>query len=225
MCVYLAENLPYCTKLYPVTSCAAAGERTSVSDIFEWAISTFPRFIDGTLPTIVADSYYMDNAVFESLTANGVPFICSINPVRFPGHCAALRSQANHEFWTWSGIRNIDSNYLFLQVSDHMHGTKYLLTNCFRETSQRLPRHKIPVWDEYKFAASACDILNASMAGHYWPFRRTGWERGIDDLVFTVVLFDIYNLHIFLNDGYTQQGLCQTMQNFAFSLYAHALSL
>ena len=223
VCVYIARDIPYCTRLFPITTCTTAGETTPVSDIVAWATMGIPKFPNGTIPTIVADAYYLDTTGRDLLLRQGTNFICAVNPVRFKVQTDTLREIVKGTTGEWAAMRNTTTGELFLHVHDKNRGPKYVLTNCFRPTTKKLQKGKIPVWDEYWYGASACDRFNAQMGKHYWPFKRTRWEHGIDDLLFTVTMFDIFNIHRVVNPGI--HILTEKMRELAFDLYKHALTL
>jgi len=224
LCVLLAQDIPFCTGVYPLTSCKAAGEKTSVLTLIEWAARKMHRLPAGKNPTLVADSYYLDTAGKKHLNDTKIPYICSVNPVRFRSQCDVLKREVGGSHGKWAAIQNSGTGELAVHVMDPTVGAKYVFTNCFKEqTRKKLRAHQIPVWGEYRYAFSACDKLNLQMAGHYWPFRRMTWSHSIDSFVFTVLLFNTYNLYRFANDEDTSIiGTKDAMIDLSFSLYAHA---
>ena len=107
VCVYLAENLVYCVRLFPVVTCATAGETTKVSLIVEWATMGLPRLPSGSHPTVVADAYYLDNEGRRILLETSVPFLCAINPrtISCPLHSPPQQSCRCSRQLGWFGER------------------------------------------------------------------------------------------------------------------------
>ena len=99
------------------------------------------------------------------------------------------------------------------------------MTNAFEEINTKLPPGKVPTWDEYGFGASSCDQFNALMCKKYWPYRRQSWKHSIDDVVFTIVMLDIYNLYLSEASMPGTITILSAMKELAYSLLAHAQTL
>ena len=123
----------------------------------------------------------------------------------------------------WVAFKHKNGLRMVYKCTDAKRTPKCVMTNVFTDGDGRGSTY-IPVWDEYDFGASACDEFNKQLAGKYWPFRRMGWELGIDDFAFTAALVNILNLYRVCNN--TPSLNFQTaMQTLAFDLYKHAQAL
>ena len=226
VCVYLAADIVYCTRLYPVTA-PTDGTTNRTSDLVEWATVGAPVLSNGKKPTMIADSFYLDAAGLQFLQQSQIPFVCALSSVRFPGLFRMAERELHRtesKNLKWIAFKNTANNLRFVyRQTDASRTPKIVISNAFTNGASRGAAY-IPIWDEYGYAASACDEFNKQLAGRYWPFRRMGWMKGIDDLAFTASLIDIFNLY----RSTTQQGSYNTqlaMRDLAFSLYKHAQTL
>jgi hypothetical protein len=179
VCVRLAVSaLPFCCRLFPITSCTRELVKTRTSSIVEWATLGLKQLFDGRDHTLVADSYYLDRAGRKLLLDNGAKFLVAVKKRNFK--CLADRLPIE-KGGKWHALYNETTGELFVHVFDSALGHKYLLTNALSLSRLKAKKDDRPGWDEYKFSFNVCDQMNLAMADHYWPFRRSRWELGIDD--------------------------------------------
>ena len=220
------SKLPFVTRMYPLTCCTAVGEHYKVSEIVKWAVMGLPRFPDGSHPVLIADARYVDCAGYALLKEQGVHFLASVNPQWFQPLLKVMGEGAKKP-GDWVAMHTADKKELFVKAysPDRKIGVKYLLTTAFAEQSTPLPKCKCPCFDEYSVIFNVLDRFNRRMSGHYWPHRRQTWELAFHDLIFTILLFDVFHLFIEINCHSPAISLSSAMLTLADEMFAYGNSI
>jgi len=219
-------ELPFVTRLFPNTACTVVGERTPVSSIVDFASRDLPSQVDGTRPTLVMDARYLDKAGYDILKEREVSFLASVNPVWFQKLSQAARENVKTP-GDWCVFRNEEQGELFVHFYSPVSriGKRFLLTDAFEEQRTKLPSDTCPCWDTYQIVFGVLDRFNAKLYGHYWPFRRADWEMSLHDLVFSIVMVDVYHLYCELHNQEDGVAFVAFMKKLAIDLFKHSQTL
>ena len=145
--VMLSNGEPFLVEVHDTAS--SMGESTQTASIvLEWAdlVQKFNQ------PTVICmDSYYLDNVGRQLLKDRGVRYIAALKPDRFRILTNLLKPQVNNtgdSSWVWNKARGEATVYH--KSRDKSIGEKFGLSNCFAMTPNKMRRHEVRIYDEYK---------------------------------------------------------------------------
>ena len=217
-------ELPFVTRIYPITVCTATGEHQRVSDIVDWATDNLPQQMDRSKPAFVLDARYLDKRGYDILKEKGVRFLASVNPVWFSDLSEALKPEVKSP-GDWAALQNGEELFVHYYSPVRRIGKRFILTDAFKEQRKKLPKDSCPCWDAYHVMFGVLDRFNARMSDHYWPYRRMNWWMAFHDLVFSIIFVDIYHIYCEIHADSLGENFQTVMERLAIDLFLHAQSL
>jgi hypothetical protein len=160
----------------------------------EWAEVIDTKTTDGKT-LLVADSYYLDHAGWEILTEASVPFICGVQPCRFPVLSEKVMRKSKHEGKT-ALMYNEKTQDMFVThwYSDSKIGRKFVLSNAYSKCKGNTRKAFVPGCDDFSLMFNTCDHFNRSMNDKTWPHRCGSTQAQLHNYYLTCMLINTMNI-------------------------------
>lgn len=189
-------NLPILIKVMPLTSTDPRNvtiepfNNYNLSDVHEELLDTIRK-----KTIIVEDAYYLDDKSRTLLRKKNIPYISSINPVRFEEVWKECSKHVEKK-GDWVILYNDKTKEHAMMNWDPIGEKKqYVLTNAFENKKKRnknIAENYNAISETYRLLFNGCDRYNTYLFNKYWNYQRKGWQSNFDDFFFTSIGMNIY---------------------------------